>query len=128
MNEDKPYWNADPKPTPKFKDRSKGIKKKFPKPTGEKEFNTALYKKRGGKCQITNEPVPFKAICFMHVLSKGAYSKYRLFNYNVMLVKEEIHWLYDNSSKEELLKKYPKASIIYELKEELKRAYHQYKP
>lgn len=118
----------DPKPEKKFKEPYKGIKKKFPKVTGEQEFNKQLYVKRGGICQITGNKVPMKRACFLHILSKGAYPKYRLFNYNMLLVEEEIHYLYDSSSKEKLLEKYPKAYIIYELKEELKRAYYQYKP
>lgn len=39
-------------------------------------------------------------------------------------VKPEIHDLYDNSSKEKLLAKYPKAIIIYERKDKLRYQYY----
>ena len=124
------YFNPDPKSEKKPKKPYAGIKrssikKKFPKPTGEKALNDKIYVERGGVCGITGLPVPNKPINFLHVLSKGAFPKFRLKRYNVLLVVERIHDLYDNSSKEKLLAEFPKAIRIYQLKEILKEAYHQ---
>jgi len=103
----------------------KGLNKK-PKPTGELELFKKIYEKRKGICCITKEWLPFHVESFAHVLSKGAYPSFRLEEFNILLVQREIHRLYDNSSKEKLLEKYPNASIIYDLKQALKERYKYY--
>lgn len=103
--------------------KPKGISKAI-KPKGELSLFLDLYKERGDRCQITGEWIAFNVSCFMHILSKGAYESYRLNPANILIVKKEIHELYDCSSKEKLLKEYPNASIIYELKDQLRYEYY----
>ncbi len=119
------YFNPQPKKYSQPKEK-KGLKQKERKPTGELELFKRLYEKRKGLCGITNVWVPFHVESFMHVLSKGAYPSFRLEEFNIVLVQREIHRLYDNSSREKLLEKYPEAEVIYYLKDMLKERYKQY--
>lgn len=105
-----------------------GLKQKMPKPTGELKLFRDIFVARNGKCQITGLPIEFHPISFMHILGKGAYPKFRLKKENIYMVIPDIHLGYDNGSKEFLLSVYPKAKIIYELKEELKTEYYKQEP
>lgn len=121
----KVFFNPDPKKfsAPKLK---KPIKKKR-EPTGELQLFREIFKDQRGKCFITGEDLDFNVWCFLHILSKGAYPDFRLYKKNVIMVKSKIHLLYDNESKERLLKEFPKSIIIYEKKEELKTEYYKRK-
>ena len=59
----------------------------------------------------------------MHVLGKKAFPSFRLKEFNILLVQREIHNLYDNDDKEHLIAAFPKAAVIYDLKEMLEEAY-----
>ena len=130
------YFNPQPKPfsNPKLDKPLKKVSEKnkgkggFPKPTGELALFKAKWKKLRGRCEVTGVKIDFHPNCFAHILSKGAYSKFKLHEPNIIMVQEEIHFLYDNSSEEILLQQYPEAKIIYERKEELKIEYHKPKP
>jgi hypothetical protein len=100
------------------------IKPKPRKTTGEYTLFLKIYAERKGICQITGEQIPFNINSFLHILGKGAYPSLRLLENNILMVKSEIHHLYDNSSKEKLLEKYPRAYIIYELKDKLRYEYY----
>lgn len=115
----------DPKKYSQPKEK-KGLKKGKREPTGEGELCKKIYEKRKGICGITKVWIPFHPESFMHVLSKGAYPSFRLEEANILLVQREIHRLYDNSSMEKLLEKFPQAAIIYELKQALKERYKLY--
>ena len=134
MNKD--FFNPDPK---KFSQPKlpKGLKKMSDKnmgknglkrPTGQLSLFKEIFIAQKGKCMITGEEIPFHPNCFMHLLSKGAYPKFKLYKPNIWLVLEEIHYLYDNSSIEILLDQYPAAKIIYEKKEDLKILYYKKEP
>lgn len=101
------------------------ITNKQRKPTGELKLFLQIYASRKGKCEITGHTIPFNISSFMHILSKGAYPSLRLNPNNIMMVVADIHYLYDNGSKDLLLTKYPSAKIIYDRKEELKQQYYQ---
>lgn len=96
-----------------------------PKPTGELELFKQIYEQRGKRCEITDELLQFSVSCFAHILSKGAYPSLRLNPENIIMVKSEIHTLYDCRGKKELLESYPEASIIYEKKDVLRSAYYE---
>lgn len=100
------------------------IKQKPRKPTGEYKLFLSIYAQRNGKCEVTGELIPFDVSSFAHILSKGAYPRYRLNPDNIIMVKPDIHSLYDNSSQEKLLSKYPNAIIIYDRKAQLKYQYY----
>lgn len=94
------------------------------KPTGEYKLFLEIYAERKGICQITGKQLQFDIWSFLHILSKGAYSSLRLCEENILLVDRDIHDLYDHSSKEKLLEKYPAAIMIYELKDKLRYKYY----
>jgi len=121
------FFNPQPKKYSQPK-KKKGLKQKERKPTGELALFKEIFLERNGKCQITGRDVIFDPMSFMHILSKGAYPKFRLKKENILLVEPEIHYIYDNSDKETLLFEYPKAKIIYEIKEELKIEYYKPQP
>jgi hypothetical protein len=124
------YFRPDPKVYSKKKEKSRmqrsSIKQKVREPTGELELFKRIFKKRGGKCCITDEVLQFHVECFAHVLSKGAFPSFRLEEYNIVLVQRKIHRMYDNGSKEDLLAEFPRAAILYELKDALKEKYQLY--
>ena len=94
------------------------------KTTGELKLFLQLYADRKGRCEITGKMIPFDVNNFAHILGKKAYPSLRLDPDNIIHVKPEIHHLYDNSSKEKLLEKYPAAIKIYEKKNELRYRYY----
>lgn len=100
------------------------VKQKPKKATGELKLFMQIYADRKGKCEITGKQIPFDVNNFAHILSKGAYPSYRLNPENIIHVMPEIHHLYDNSDKESLLNKYPKAVIIYDKKEKLRYEFY----
>lgn len=101
----------------------KPLKKKR-EPTGELELFKEIYKERGGRCEITGEKIIFDPWCFAHILAKKPYPRFRLLKANIVMVKKEIHILYDNEGRERLLDKYPAAIEIYHRKESLKTLYY----
>jgi len=107
--------------TPKEK---KTISKKR-EPSGELTLFRQIYEQRKGLCQVTWQRVDFHPTSFLHVLSKGAYPRFRLYKKNIVMTLPDIHHLYDNGSKEYLLSIYPKAIFIYDLKDELKTEYYE---
>jgi hypothetical protein len=124
-------FHPHPKPEKKGKvtdaDKQKAwAKYRKRKTTGEAELFQRIYDQRGGICCITGEHLEYDVNCFMHVLSKGAFRSYRLFEWNILLVKRRIHHLYDNEGRDKLLAEFPGAIIIYELKDELKKRYSAY--
>ncbi len=83
---------AKPKQTP--------IKKSFPKPTGELALFQAIWLSRPHVCEVTGIPIKdFSVHCFMHVLSKKAYPKFRLNHRNILLVAPNVHHEYDNGDR-----------------------------
>ena len=94
------------------------------KPSGELKLFLEIYSERKGICEITGKQLPFDVNSFAHVLSKGAYPSLRLDPDNICFCDKEIHHLYDNSSREKLLEKFPEAIVIYERKEALRYKYY----
>ena len=119
------YWNADPKPEKKEKTPYKGIKKKFPKSQGKMQLFRKIYDKCGGVCMVTGIRFPFNITSFAHVLSHGAYGRFELYEKNILFVNPRIHTLYDCENKAKLIKEFPEARMIYDLKEILKQEYYK---
>lgn len=94
------------------------------KPTGEYALFLKIFADVKGVCQVTGEQIKFDVCNFAHILAKGAYPGFRLNPENILHVKPEIHSLYDNSSKENLLNKYPDAEIFFIKKDELRYKYY----
>lgn len=96
--ENKIYFNPDPKSMPKKKKLYAGIKKKFPKSTGEKELFLQIWRERPHISAINGEPLGDEpnTYNFMHVLSKKAYPDFRLKNENIVLATFDQHYYYDS--------------------------------
>ena len=128
--DDKWLKSSKGKITPKVKDsslkptKSKRIKPKVRKPTGELQLFLKRYSECKGLCQITNQQIPFSVDCFMHILGKGSYPSLRLNEDNFLFVNSRIHQLYDCEGKEKLLREFPEAIVIYELKDKLRANYY----
>lgn len=76
------------------------LKKKIRKPTGELLVFEMIWAERPHVCQVTGDPIlKFDPWCFMHVLSKGAFPKFRLLKENILLVTRATHIEYDNGDR-----------------------------
>ena len=118
------FFNPQPKTysQPKLK---KGLKQKLKEPSGELVLFKQIFQDCKGKSMITGKELEFHPNNFAHILSKGAYPRFRLLKKNIIFCEYEIHDLYDNSSREHLLSVYPKAKLFYELKDELRTEYYK---
>jgi len=92
--------------------------------TGELKLFKEIYEQRNECCEITGQWIPFNVNNFAHILGKGAYPSFRLLPENILMVQPRIHHLYDNVGREKLLAEFPEATIIYELKDKLRRQYY----
>jgi hypothetical protein len=62
---------------------------------------------------------------FAHVLSKGAYPRYRLNKDNIVLLTMEEHYLFDHGSMDQRDKTGLDWQPLYDLKDELKIKYYE---
>lgn len=100
--------------------QKKGLKQKFPEPTGELALFKKIHAALNGKSELTDKYLPFNVKHFIHCLSKGSREDLRLEAGNIVHGEYRAHWLYDNSIKSELLKEFPRATLIYERKANMK--------
>jgi len=102
------------------KPKQSKIKTKTYKPTGELVLFQAIWQSRPHICQVSGEPIKeFNVYCFMHVLSKKAYPKYRLFDKNILLVTPDIHREYDCGDRSK-----PVFSNVMQLHDDLISSYY----
>ena len=81
----------------------KPLKRKFPKPTGERDLFMAIWAIRPHICtnctqDLGQEP---KAFFFAHIKGKGANPELRLQPSNIRLLCFECHRIYDQGTKEQ---------------------------
>ena len=122
-----------PKPEKKIKEPYKGlkrtaIKKKLKEPTGELLFMQEVFTERNGICEVTGEKLEFSPSVCHHLLNKNNYKRFRTYTPNLIIIKEEIHFLYHSAAKEYVLSLYPNAIIIYDRMESLRIEYNQPQP
>ena len=92
----------------------------MPKPTGEKVLFDVIWATRPHVCEVSGQIIREANVsCFMHILSKGAYPKFRLFDKNILLVTPEIHNEYDNGDRSD-----PKFYQVMKLHDELIKKYY----
>ena len=112
-------WYSVPK---KEKAKPLGSKRK---PTGEAAFFQKEWARRGGKCFVTGETIPFSYKSCFHILSKGAYKKFRLEPTNLIFVREDLHDDWHILGQSECLKKDPRWQKVIDLYEHNKKVYNQ---
>lgn len=96
----------------------------YKEPTGELALFKTLLEVRGAKSQISGEPlIGFDIRWFSHVLSKGAYPAFRLFDRNIILKTPREHELW--GTQKHKLRDNPKWKWVFDLEQELKELYYR---
>lgn len=131
------YFNSDPKPEKKVKPpyqglKRMGIKRTFPKKTGEAELFLEIWNERPHVSQISGEPLGDEAhtYMFMHILSKKNYSRLRLDKNNIWLGTFDEHYILDHGTMADI-ERHPAREGFMKLlakREEMKIEYNAPKP
>ena len=101
------------------------IKQKFSKPTGELALFQAIWDNRPNFCAVCNEPLgEFNISYFSHILPKGAFPKFRLYDKNIMLKCEYHHHIWGTKAKSDLLNYHSNFQMAIDLAEELLIEYY----
>lgn len=96
------------------------IKKKPFKPSGELEVFKEIWEERPRICQVTGDPIhAFDPWCFMHILAKGPYPKFKLRKENIYLVAKYVHTEYDDGDRSHEM-----FDEVNKLKDKLKAEYY----
>lgn len=101
----------------------KRLPKKNRKPTGELALYAKLYEERGPYSQVSGQWVAFAPIIFSHILSKGAYPAFRLYEKNIVIKTIEEHHQWETQRHK--LKDKPEWQWIFTLEQELKIEYYE---
>lgn len=109
----------EPKKAPKILQKFSIRKKKL----SELEFFKSEWDKRGGRCFLTGEKIPFHPASCFHVLGKGAFPKYRLKPENLIFMKIELHNDWHALGQNKCLEKDARWKMIIDLYEKLKIEY-----
>jgi hypothetical protein len=112
----------------KDKNKKKPLKKsplkKVYKPTGELALFKEIWEERKKICFVSGEVIEnFSVQCFAHVLPKGSYPTLRLDKENIVLVKPEIHYIYDHQV--DKAKETPMFKELLDLKQRLKEEFYR---
>jgi hypothetical protein len=96
----------------------------YKEPTGELALFKTLLEVRGNKSQVSGETlVGFDIRWFSHILSKGAYPSFRLFDRNIVLKTAREHELWETQRHK--LKELPEWKWVFEREQELKELYYK---
>jgi len=99
------------------------IKPKRRKITGELEVFKAIWATREHKSQISGETLgEFSVSYFSHILSKGAYGRFRLYPKNIILKTHKEHQIWETQRHK--IKEDPLWKWIFELHDKLKYEYY----
>ena len=107
----------------KPKTASKVIKNHVKKPTGEKALFEALWATREHVSFVSGLPVNPIAHTFAHVLPKGLYPKFRLYDKNIVFLTPEEHYEFDFGTATSRNKLSGNWGKLFNLAEELKKEY-----
>lgn len=97
------------------------------KDTGQTDLFQDIAASREWICFVTKERLyQLTATSFAHVLPKALnkYPRFKLYHKNIVLVKNDIHYLWDHTPRSEL-KKDPRFDKLFALEAELKEEYKQ---
>ena len=94
------------------------------KPTGEKALFEAIWASRPHICQVSGEHLGDepRVHFFSHILPKGLFSKFRLYEKNIWLCSMEVHHLWETKAPSDLP---PMFKEKLEMREELRREYER---
>lgn len=114
----------DKKKAPKLSKLLKDIQPREKESKGELALFMSIWATRPHRCQISGEPIKnFDIRCFSHVLSKGAFPNFRLYDKNIVLKSPEMHEEYTIKAESDLLKD-SRWKWFFDLKKELIAEYY----
>ena len=92
---------------------------------GQKELFLKLWRERPHVCFVTGDYLgeEAKADFFFHVLPKGGYPKYKVFDLNLVFTRSDYHHDWHSLGRSQLLEKDPRWQKVFDLYEALKMAY-----
>jgi len=111
--------SRNPKPKSGLKEP---VKKESFKPSGELALFQSIWAVRPHVCAVTDEPIEFNVWCFSHILPKGKYPKFRLYEKNIVLKSPDMHHKWETTAHSTLAKDV-KWKPILALREELLEEY-----
>lgn len=126
MKEFKSYFKEDPKPKKEKRPLKRTRIKYKKKDTGQISVFEDIAESRDWVCFVTGKRLnQLTATNFGHVLPKALnkYPLYKTFEKNIVLVTDEIHFLWDHTPRSELLAKEPRFQKMFELEDKLKAQY-----
>ena len=104
-----------------------------PKQTGELSFFEKIFRQREKVCFVTGLPLEPKEFyvrtntfhhLFHHVLGKGPYPSFRLYEKNIIMILPEVHHNIETKALSDLVKIHPGYQKVIDLKETLKSEYY----
>lgn len=97
-----------------------------PKTTGEGVFLESIWATREHVSWISGTPLgdEYNVMCMFHILSKGAYSGYRLYDKNIILTTPQEHYDWHNMIRDKLLERDSRWQNVFDLYEELQQEYY----
>jgi hypothetical protein len=100
--------------------------KKFPKPSGELVLFQSIWATRKHRCAVCDiELKAFDVWFFSHILSKGSFPKFRLYEKNIVLKCREHHHEWETKSNKDLIKKDGRWLPFIELHKTLIQEYYE---
>ena len=105
--------------------KRKPIKKELPKPSGELALFQSIWASRTHTCTVCRTKLgEFSVWFFSHVLSKGAFPKFRLYEKNIVLKCKDCHHKYETQPIEKLVEENDRWIDIALLHDELITEYY----
>jgi hypothetical protein len=92
----------------------------------QSEMFTYMERHWSNVCFVTGQEIyRYVPDNFFHILPKGAYPHYKLKLENMLITTLQFHHDWHQRGQEYCLATYPRAALVYERYEELKRQYYQ---
>lgn len=109
--------------------KAKAKKPVIPQATGELALFQAIWNNRPHICSVCKTNLKdFSVWFFSHILSKGAFPKFRLYDKNIVLKCANCHHLWETQPNEKLLHDNPSWEPIIELHDNLVTEYYKKSP
>ncbi len=97
-----------------------------PKTTGEGVFLESIWNTRPHVSWISGKSLgdEYNVMCLFHILGKGAFPGFRLYDKNLILTTPQEHHDWHNMTRDKLLEKDPRWQNVFDLYEELQQEYY----